>query len=306
MKKLFVHILITICFFFLFDRLFGIGMKYLYGQSNATDEYKISYSCEKTFDSVLFMGSSRSLHHYVPSIFEKELDLTCYNAGDWGIKNIYFQYGMLSNILSRYNPKIIVLDVHPSDWLQYPYSGKERAGSLAPYCGMSDGCDEMLKLSGKYWAYRLSVVYRYTGSLPSLLAGKFGNMDRSLKGWKPLDGEMDPTNVITEEFEFPIDSDRVRLLERFITDCQTRNIRLIIAVSPMYSCSKKDVFSKAAELSRKYKIRYLDHYRDSVFEGHCEFFYDFGHLNRRGAELYSQIIAKELLGSDSILNAERH
>lgn len=294
MKKLFLHIAIVACLFFLFDRSLGFGLKYLYRQSNATDEYKISYSNETTQDSILFFGSSRCLHHYVPFIFEKELGKSCYNAGDWGIKNIYYHYGLLSNILERYTPSMIVFEIHPSEWLALPFSGTERAGSLAPYCGMSKGCDEMLKLSGNYWKYQLSNVYRYTGSLPNLLIGKFGSMDRSLKGWKPMDGVLDTTGIKAEEYPFPVDPNRVALLERFIKECQQHHIQLIMIESPMYICSEQDVFKFVRELAEKHHLPFLDHYRDSDFVGHAEYFYDFGHLNKQGAILFSQKISKEL------------
>jgi len=62
----------------------------------------------------------------------------------------------------------------------------------------------------------------------------------------------------------------------------------------MYICSKEDVFKIPRELAAKYDIPFIDHYRDTTFVGHEELFYDFGHLNRKGAELYSEIISKEL------------
>lgn len=294
MKKLLTHTAIVIVLFFLFDRALGFGLKYLYRQSNATDEYKISFSNETTRDSVLFFGSSRCLHHYVPSIFEKELGVSCFNAADWGIKNIYYNYGLLGNILSHYTPQVIIYEIHPCDWMETPFSGTERASSLAPYIGMSNECDEMLILSGKYWPCQLSMVYRFTGSLPSLLTGQFGSMDRSLKGWKPMDGVLDTTGVVAEEYPFAIDKKRVALLERFILDCRQRHIRLILAESPMYVCSKEDVFSFPRELATKHHLRFIDHYRDSAFVGHAEYFYDFGHLNRQGAEKYSSLFSKEL------------
>lgn len=294
MKKLLIHIVIVACLFFAFDRTLGIGLKFLYSRSNATDEYKISYSNETTEDPTLFFGSSRCMHHYVPAIFEKEFGTPCFNTADWGIKNIYYHYGLLGNILSRYTPETIIFEIHPCDWQATPFSGKERASSLAPYCGMSDACDEMLKLSGKYWSYQLSTVYRFSGSLPNLLAGKFGSMDRRLKGWKPLEGVLDTVGIKAEEYPFPIDRERVALLERFIQDCQQHHVRLIMIVSPMYVCSKLDAFKFPRELAAKYHIPYIDHYRDTDYVGHAELFYDFGHLNRKGAELYSAKIAQEL------------
>lgn len=296
MKKLLIHIAVVIGLFVVMDRALGFGLKYMYRQSNSTDSYKISYSNESTRDSILFMGSSRCLHHYVPAIFEKDLGLSCFNTADWGIKNIYFHYGMLGNILERYTPKAIVLEIHPCDWQSTPFSGKERAGSLAPYCGMSEACDEMLQTSGKYWPYRLSMVYRFAGNFPDLLLGKWGAMDRSLKGWKPLDGTIDTTGVKAEEYPFAIDEERVALLERFIDTCQQHNIRLVIAVSPMYVCTKEDAFKFPRELAARHHLPYIDHFRDADFMGHADLFYDFGHMNRRGAELYSRKVCQELKG----------
>ena len=294
MKKILIHILIIAALFFVFDRATGFVLKQLYSQSNTTDEYKIGYANMVTCDSLLFMGSSRCLHHFVPSVFEEGLSMTCFNAADWGIKNIYFHYGLLGNILSRYTPKAIVFEVHPCDWLDTPYSGTERAGSLAPFCGMSRECDEMLKISGNYWPYRLSVVYRYTGSLPALLFGRWGGMDRSLKGWKPLDGQMDTTGIQAEEFPFLIHQQKLQLMEQFIQDCQAKGIWLGIIVSPMYVCSEQDVFKVPRDLAAKYNVPYFDHYRDTTFMGHANLFYDYGHLNREGATIFSQKVCEEL------------
>ena len=122
-----------------------------------------------------------------------------------------------------------------------------------------------------------------------------GSMDRSLKGWKPMDGVIDTTGVVAEEYPFPLDQERVALLERFINDCKKNNIKLIITFSPMYVCSKEDVLQFPRELAAKHHLTFIDHYRDSDFVGHPELFYDFGHLNRKGAELFSRKLSKELV-----------
>ena len=294
MKKLFIHILIIAGLFIVIDRTGGLLLKQLYSQSNTTDEYKIGFSNTETTDEMLFMGSSRCLHHFVPSVFEEAYGITCFNAADWGIKNIYYHYGLLGNILSRYSPKAIVLEIHPCDFLDTPYSGTERAGSLAPFCGMSDECDEMLKKSGNYWGYKLSMTYRYTGSLPGLLLGHWGNMDRSLKGWKPLYGQLDTTGLTAEEFPFQIHQEKLKLLERFIQDCQAKGIRLGLIVSPMYICTDQDVFKVPQDLCKQYNIPFFDYFRDSQFMGHAELFHDYGHLNRKGAIIFSKKVCDDL------------
>lgn len=295
MKKILIHILIIVALFFVFDRAVGFVLKQLYSVSNATDEYKIGYANLETRDSLLFMGSSRCLHHFVPSVFEEAYGMTCFNAADWGIKNIYYHYGLLGNILSRYTPKAIVFEIHPCDYLDTPYSGTERAGSLAPFCGMSDECDEMLKISGNYWPYRLSMVYRYTGSLPALIFGPWGGMERSLKGWKPLDGQMDTTGLKAEEFPFKIHHQKLQLLEKFIQVCQAKDIRLSLIVSPMYICTEQDVFKVPRDLAKQYGIPFYDYFRDPQFMGHAKLFYDYGHLNRGGAMIFSKKVCDDLI-----------
>ena len=304
MKNLLIHIVIIAGLFFVIDRTTGLILKQLYSQSNATDEYKIGYANAETTDDLLFMGSSRCLHHFVPSVFEEAYGMTCFNTADWGIKNIYYHYGLLGNILSRYTPKVIVFEIHPCDYLDTPYSGIERAGSLAPFCGMSDECDEMLKISSNYWPYKLSMVYRYTGSLPALIFGRWGGMDRSLKGWKPLDGQLDTTGLKAEEFPFPIHQEKLQLLERFIQDCQSKGIRVSFIVSPMYICTEQDVFKVPRDLAKRYDIPFFDYFRDPQFMGHAELFYDYGHLNREGATIFSKKVCNDMKPQITQINIE--
>ena len=294
MKKLLIHILIIASLFFIIDRTAGLILKKLYSQSNATSEYKIYYANAETNDSILLMGSSRCLHHLVPSIFEEAYNMSCFNAASWGAKNIFYQYGLLGNILTRYTPKAIILEVHPCDWQDTPYSGSERASSLAPFCGMSDECDDMLNNAGKYWPYRLSVVYRYAGDLPDLLFGYWGGMDRKLKGWKPLDGQLDTTGLKAEEFPFPTLQQKLQLFEQFINVCQTKGIKLSLIVSPMFICTEKDIFKVPRDLAKRHQIPFFDYFRDPQFMGHAELFYDYGHLNREGATIFSKKVCNDL------------
>ena len=109
-----------------------------------------------------------------------------------------------------------------------------------------------------------------------------------------MDGVMDTTGIKAEEYPFSIDQARIQLLERFIKDCQANGIQLIMIVSPMYICSNEDVSQFPRELAKRHGIPFLDHYRDSDFVGNAELFYDFGHLNKQGAILFSKKISKEL------------
>ena len=84
------------------------------------------------------------------------------------------------------------------------------------------------------------------------------------------------------------------MLERFIQDCQSKGIRLSFIISPMYICTEQDVFKVPRNLANQYNISFFDYFHDPQFVGHAELFYDFGHMNRQGAEQYSKKIGKEL------------
>ena len=81
--------------------IFGILRSKARGGQTHKNEY-ISNVCE---DDILILGSSKADHHYVPSVFEDSLGLTCYNAGEMGCGIIpaYVRYKMVSQ---RHKPKL--------------------------------------------------------------------------------------------------------------------------------------------------------------------------------------------------------
>ena len=160
MKRFLCWLLMMLVILFGIDRSSSFIMGILYRNSKATNEYKINYVVNKMNQPVIFMGSSRCHHTYIPSIISDTLVLPVYNAGLWGEQNIYFQYGLLCDILSRYTPKVICYEIHPIDFMATPYSGIERISSLSPFIGRSKGCDSLFKLNHIYVEYKISHLYR--------------------------------------------------------------------------------------------------------------------------------------------------
>ncbi len=296
MKRFLNWILLLLLILFFIDRGGSFIINEFYKRSQATDEYKINYVINKMDQPVVFMGSSRCHHSYVPSIISDTLGTPVYNAGLWGERNIYFQYGLLCNILQRYTPKVICLEIHPIDFMQTPFSGIERISPLAPFIEMSTGCDSLFKLENKYAEYKISHLYRYNGILISTIGGCFlPNNSQKDNGYKPLYNIVD-LSAKADEFNFPIDKQRIQLLSNFANKCKEKNIKLILLCAPMYvvsnSCAK--ALQYVSTIAKVNHLLYLNHLTDAAFMGRREMFYDRGHFNDKGAKLYSSKIAHEL------------
>lgn len=297
MKKFLTRLLIIICITLVADRALSYVVKFFYNTTTTTDEYKMNTVIYRMNDPVVFMGSSRCHHHYIPSIISDTLQTGVYNAGLWGMHNIYFQYGLLSNILKRYTPKVICLELHPIDYLQTPFSNVETVGSLLPFINFSSGCDDVLKKAGVYYKGELSHLYRYNSQFANILAGNL--TERSFaadKGYKSLGGQLDTAygKITPEEFPYPVDEQKVKYLQAFIDKCKENKINLIFLYSPMYAVEKTNLFDVPNRIAKKNGITFINHYDLKGITGHLECYHDFGHLNDTGAKRYSAIIASEL------------
>ena len=63
----------------------------------------------------------------------------------------------------------------------------------------------------------------------------------------------------------------------------------------MYTVKNKTIlFDIPDSIARKNKIPFINHYQLNTITGHSEYYADYGHLNSKGAEKYSSIIASEL------------
>ncbi|MEG1564168.1 MAG: hypothetical protein RR365_10650 [Bacteroides sp.] len=298
MKKFIKGLLFIILITVIVDRGAGYAFQYFYRITTTTDENKITATILNTHAPILFMGSSRCHHHYIPSIIGDSLQCDVYNAGLWGMRNIYFQYGLLCNTLERYHPRIILLEIHPIDYLQTPYSGIERVSSLAPFINYSSGCDEVLKEANLYYKCKLSCLYRYNSEWANVLMGNLSKRSQEKdKGFKPLVTQLDTLHqqIEPESFFFPPDERKIHYLHAFINKCKSEKIDLIFLYSPMYATHEKtNLFHIPDSLAQQENILFINHYRLEGITGHTEYYADFGHLNERGAEKYSSIIATEL------------
>jgi len=297
MKRFLMRLLVVITITLLADRVLSYTVKLFYKRTTTTDEYKINTVTYRMNEPIVLMGSSRCHHHYIPSIISDSLQTGVYNAGLWGMHNVYFQYGLLCNILKRYTPRTICLEIHPADYLKTPYSDVETVGNLTPFINYSDGCDAMLKKAGLYNKCQLSHLYRYNSQFANILAGNVSQRSFAAgKGFKVLSGQLDTAfgGSQPEKFPFAPDREKIAYLQIFINKCREKNIQLLFLCSPMYAVEESGLFDIPERLAKKNGIPFINDYYLRDVTGHLEYYYDFGHLNAKGAERYSSIIAHQL------------
>ena len=100
----------------------------LYRKSHDITISKIRYTFH-TEEDILILGSSRAQHHYNPETLVKGTDLTAYNGG-LGDQPA-FSLVQLSETVSRYKPKAVILDVTPD--FRYDHDSNPRLKILGPY-----------------------------------------------------------------------------------------------------------------------------------------------------------------------------
>lgn len=298
MKSLVKGILAVLVITLVLDLAFGTSLRYLYRHSTSVDAKKL---CDVTYSidaPVLFMGSSRCHHTYIPRIISDSIHKEVFNAGLWGMRNIYFQYGLLCNILERYTPETICYEVHPGDYMVTPYSGIEKSASLCPFVHLSDGCDEILRLGGYYYLCLMSRTYRYNSEFPRLVLRNIVNENEDEDGFLKLTNTLDTNKVpvVYESMPSEIDTLKLRYLHKFVEKCKEKGIQLILIQSSQFypDTSNTQQFDIPNEISKRYDLPFINDYYSEDFYLRPELFSDLGHFNEQGAILFSQKIAGQL------------
>ena len=286
----------SILFFiiFLFDFLIGNGLRYLYYKQESGYQFRTTYSLEKADADILIFGSSRANHHYNSEIFENRLKMSCYNVGRYG-SSIFYHSAILKGVLKRYTPKIIILDIRRWEFVKQDIN-YERLASLLPYYRSHPEIHSIVKLKSKYEKYKLlSNIYPYNSSIFNILLGnlkKDGTTE--IKGYLPVAETLTvaPVPVKKGVSDGTIDTTLVRIYETFIKDCVEAGVELHIFCSPYFSEDKDQDQSIELEktIAQKYNIPYHDFSNEPVFLNKLPLFADYSHLNKEGAQLFTNII----------------
>lgn len=292
MKKIFIKLIIFLTIIITVDYLLGLMFNYLYVHAKGGYTERNYSIMHRTSEDILILGSSRATHHYVPSIISEKVGLSSRNCGVDGM-GIILQYGQLQVISERYLPKITVIDINAPfcietndntkyiSYLKVEHKNKTIAKIL-----------EDIDSKEKYKC--LSNMYIYNSQILKLLADYFHpSLLSTDNGYIPMNGIIDnfPTNSF--EYEFKIDSVKLKYIEKTIIEFKEKT-DLIFVISPIIAATQTPiVYESLYSLCNKYNITLLD-YSTSTISLIKDYWKDSAHLNDKGAKVFSEQFANDL------------
>jgi hypothetical protein len=294
--KLFLFLIIL----YILDFSIGCMLKYLYHKQNSGLLYRTTYAIDSTKADILIFGSSTANHNYYPDTFEKKLQMSCYNTGRDG-EIIFYNYAILKGILNRYSPKIAILDFN-RDEFKKDQSSYDRLSSLLPYYDTNPGIDSIIELKSPYEKYKLfSKIYPYNSLIFTIAAGN-ANFNKSREndqeGYVPLTKIWNRKIITDTSIEkYQLDSTKIKIFKSFIRNCVDSNIRLYIIMSPQfmkYEFEDPSVLI-GQEIAKKFNIPFFNFSNDTEFLNDVSLFTDIGHLNDRGAKIYTNRVIDKII-----------
>lgn len=288
-------IVLSLVSFFLVDQVGGALILRLFQSAKSGIALKERVIFFETNEDILFLGSSRAAFHYVPEIFEEKLNLSSYNAGREGT-GIFFHYAILIATLERYKPKMIILDVDFRDVYDRGGDfGENVFGQLRPYYGLiNDEFDRYITRKPYDYLFNQSKLLRFNKKFLNILSANLSSSDKTFMGFKPLTGTWNGINKTSKDENFKFSEEHLNQLEKFIIKAIDNDINLVLVSSPTNKIVPNKFFKIVQEMCSKHKVSYFDfsHHDETM---HREFFYDLEHLNLRGAEKFSELLADSLI-----------
>ncbi|MCP4632315.1 MAG: hypothetical protein GY855_05260 [candidate division Zixibacteria bacterium] len=278
------------------DFIIGQGLRYLYFHQNSGGCYNTTYSIEKTSEDIIVIGASRAAHHYIPKIFADILGYSCYNAGLDG-QSIVYQKAVLSGILSRYKPKLIILDTAEAGLFR-EFNNYNALSVLLPYYSSHKDIQPLLELKSNFEKYKLlSGIYPFNGMILRIVKNNL-TPEKRIDGYAPLYGFMKKDEANPMPPSLNIDTDAIHTLETFLASCNNAGVRVVGIISPVYTkdamANDQRSFELTKEIFKKHGVPLWDYSDDGIISTRPELFADIGHLNHKGAQIYTREIVSRI------------
>jgi hypothetical protein len=260
----------------------------------------------KINSDIVIYGTSRALKHISPAIITDSLNVNAYNLGINGhsFKSEYFRHQLLLKYDKK--PKLIIQTLDATSFERN--SDLYNPDQFLPYMYKNMEMKERVYNGFKEIDYRLPMI-RYYGKKEALLEAlriAFApgtNKPVKYRGYQPWDKSWTNDLLKAQEkfgsFQVVSDSGIVSLFERYLQECSQLNIPVIFVYTPEYIEGQKFISNRSeilnlyTKLSLKYNIPFFNYANDSI-SYKKEYFYNSGHLNKAGAELFTAKLVGDL------------
>lgn len=298
-SRFFVNTVLFFLTIYASDQILGGMLRNYYFSTKSGDYYRTTYSMDSTKAEIIILGSSRASHHYIPSMIEDSIKMTCYNTGRDG-NFLLFNYAVFKSIIKRYSPKVLVLDINTGELIK-EHDNYEALSTLLPYYFYKPELKNIIELRSPFEKYKmLSAVYPFNSTIVTLAKSHLGSYnDTKNKGYLPLFGtslsvSQKPNNQITQKKNEIIDTLKMNVIDSIAFICKEKKILFFVVQSPRFSEVKQTKLDSAIEnILKIHKAQYWNFVNDSLYMSSPTLFKDAAHLNNDGAKIFTEMIVSK-------------
>lgn len=299
MRRFVIRILLFATLVACFDYGIGVSLSQIRKMNKGGDVQRLANIMNNIDDSVIIMGSSRAVHHYVPNIIKKELGVSCYNCGFEG-QGIIMHYAVWKELTKRYYPKILIYDVEAMFDLSNEFDNHRYLSRLKPFYKSNPSIDSVFwSVDYKEKWKMLARTYQYNSNFMDILAGWIHpiHIDKD-NGYIPLEGafNVEPVTISTN-LNIQIDSLKLKYFKMLLQEASNKTV-IIFVISPYYDCTGDgSKYESLRTLCQEYGCLFIDYSQDKDFNGKKGLFIHNDHLNDIGSKLYTTKIVKRIKNS---------
>ncbi len=258
---------------------------------------------------LIILGSSRARNHVSPSILDSVLNINSFNLGMPGYK--FMMQLSRYHVYRKYNikPKYIIqiLDINLLSHKQNLYEYQQ----FLPYFNDTTITNSISKFDGLTWFDYKFPAYRYTGLTHLIDIGIMEYLNlrhyssfKKYKGYysseKKWDGSFESFKLnFPSGVDVQVSNEYLKKFNEFMKDCQNQGITVFLVFAPEYYeiqeylNGRNNIMGIYKKLADRYGFYFMDFSLNPISYDK-KLFYNSQHLNKDGAELFSQMLAKEI------------
>lgn len=311
MKHFFLKLLFFLFPFFIISYLLDIMISHEFKKSNGfSGEFEVwndIYDGKLDCDIAIY-GSSRAWVQFDPAILSDSLHKKVYNFGIDG-HNFWLQYLRHKEYLNHdKKPETIILSVdintlqkrkdlyNLEQFLPYMLWNLNIMNYTSSYIGFNK-IDYFIPLT------------RYFGkktALNSILDNLGENKTKRFRtnGYQGRDEswnfDFERAKTLRKEYYIELDIPTIQKFEEFLIECKQLSCNIILVYSPeyfegqQYAINRQNVINIFRYNAEKYNLSFMD-FSENEITSQRDFFYNSTHLNKNGAEVFTSLLAHDLL-----------
>ena len=262
----------------------------------------------KINSEIVIYGSSRAWRHIDPELLENKFNLSAYNLGIDG-HNFWLQH-LRHKTLLKHNkkPKYIIMAI--DIWSFQKSTELYNAEQFLPYMFLNK---DIIDYTKSYKGFTILDYYlpliRYVGNKKAVLQSIENSIffprtkskrKKGYQGWGGVwNNDLNNAKQTMKQYEAKLDPKLVDLFDTFLVECKEKEIEVILVYTPEYLegqsfvKNRTEIITLFENFSEIHKVPFLDYSGNEICTKK-EYFYNASHLNKTGAELFTNILINDL------------